>query len=105
MFVAIQATSPCVLCGYRVEMFMMGKATVNKRSLRVSGPLLGAVRYTRCPECGSDVRSHGLVPRSAYYLTPEDAVKVAEYRKRRWGVESEVGELVEVREAPRKKAA
>lgn len=105
MFVALIATTPCPLCSYRVELLMMGTARVNKRSLRVSGPLLGACRYAFCPECGSDVRSHGLAPRSAYRLAPEDAVKVAEYRKRRWGVESAAGELVEVREAPRRRAA
>lgn len=99
MFVALAATTPCVLCGYRVEMLMMGSARVNKRSLRVSGPLLGAVRYTDCPECGSDVRSYGLVPRSAYRLVPEDAEKVAAYRMRKWGVESSVGVLVEVEAA------
>ena len=99
MFVALQATTPCLLCGYRVEVLMMGTARINKRSLRVSGPLLGAVRYTACPECGSDIRSHGLVPRSAYALDPEHAAKVAEYRMRKWGVESQDSPLVEVRAA------
>lgn len=78
---------------------MMGTARINKRSLRVSGPLLGAFRFTRCPECGWDVCSDSMRPRSAYVLAPEDAAKLAEYRMRKWGVESPLGALVEVRAA------
>ena len=100
MFVALIAHSPCPLCAYRVEILMMGTARVNKYSLRVSGPLLGAFRFTRCPECGWDVAaSESMRPRSAYVLTPEDAAKVAAYRMRKWGVESETGPLVEMRAA------
>jgi hypothetical protein len=84
---------------------MMGTGRINKCSLRITGPLLGALRFTRCPECGSDVRSDGLAPRSAYRLVPEDAAKVAAYRMRKWGVESHVGELVEVKAAPGRRAA
>lgn len=99
MFVALLAATPCPLCAYRVEILMMGTARINKRSLRVSGPLLGVLRFSWCPECGSDVRSHGMVPRSGYVLAPEDAAKVAAYRMRKWGVGSPVGALVEVKAA------
>lgn len=105
MFLAVQATTPCVLCGYRIQVLMMGTGRVNKRSLRIMGPLIGALRFHRCPECGADVRSDGLAPRSAYRLCPQDAEKVAQYRMRRWGVVVPVGELVEVRAAPRGEAA
>lgn len=105
MYVTVEATTPCSLCGYRIYLFMMGDARVNKRSLRVRGPFLGALRYHRCPECGTDVGSDGARPRSAYTLSAEDAEKVAAYRMRKWGVESEVGVLVEVSEAPRRDAA
>jgi len=105
MFVALECTIPCGLCGCRVQAFMMGTARVNKRSLRVTGPLLGALRFPSCPECGTDIRSDGLVPRSAYRLCPEDAAKVAAYRMRKWGVESHVGELVEVKTVPGGRAA
>ena len=99
MFVALIATTPCHLCAYRVEILMTGTARINKRSLRVSGPLLGAFRFTSCPECGSDVGTDEMRPRSAYQLLPRDAEKVAAYRMRKWGVESADGPLVEVRAA------
>lgn len=99
MFVALLAATPCPLCAYRVEILMTGTARVNKRSLRVSGPLLGAFRFTRCPECGTDVASDSMRPRSPYVLAPKDAAKVAAYRLRKWGVADEPGPLVEVKAA------
>lgn len=53
----------------------------------------------------TDVCSDGMRPRSAYVLAPQDVVRVAAYRMRRWGVAHPVGELVEVQEAPRGRAA
>lgn len=91
--VALLAHTPCSLCGYRIETLMTGTARINKRSIRISGPLLGAFRYTRCPECRSDVCADEMRPRSAYRLVPEDAVKVAAYRLRKWGAESADGPL------------
>lgn len=99
VYVAVECASPCTLCNYRVRHVMMGTARVNKRSLRVTGPFLGASFFTRCLECGWDLCGDSLRPRSAYVLAPEDAAKVAEYRMRKWGVESEFGPLVEVRVA------
>lgn len=104
MNVIVEATTPCGLCGYRIYLFQIGTARVNKRSIRVRGPLLGAIRYPRCPECGWDVCSDGLRPRSVYTLAAEDAAKVAACRMRKWGVESAVGVLVEA-EAERGEAA
>lgn len=99
MFVALLAATPCPLCAYRVEVLMTGSARINKRSLRVTGPLLGAFRFTRCPECGTDVCGDSMRPRSAYVLAPEDAAKVAAYRMRKWGIEAPAGPLIEVKAA------
>lgn len=97
MFVAMEAHTSCFLCNYQVRVIMCGSARVNKRSVRVIGPLLGAFAYSTCPECGSDVRSASSVPRSAYRLCPEDEAKVIAYRERKWGVTGGTGPLVEAR--------
>jgi hypothetical protein len=83
MFVALEARSRCLLCGFRDRVIMMGTARINKRSMRVQGPLIGSLGYRSCPECGITEQGE-MQPRSEYVLTAKDAVKVAEYRERRW---------------------
>ena len=83
MFAVLNATTPCLLCGYRVKVIMCGSMRVNKCSLRITGPLLGGVMYRRCPECGTGIDGE-VVPRSRYVLAPDIAAKVAAYRARRW---------------------
>jgi hypothetical protein len=85
MFVALETTVRCQ-CGYAIRAVMTGQARINKRSVRITGPLIGALGHHACPECGTEVA--GEVPRSAYKLKEEDAARVAEYRMRRWGVPS-----------------
>lgn len=94
MFVTMEARTSCPLCAYQIRVIMCGSARVSKRSMRVE-PTLGALSYSTCPECGSDVRGASSVPRSAYVLSPADAAKVSEYRQRRWGVSDPPGPLVE----------
>ena len=94
MYVTMLASTPCLLCGYRTTILMTGSARINKRSMCVTGPLLGGFRFSECPECGSPTGGAS-VPRSAYRLHPEDAEKVAACRMRRWGIEGTTGPLVE----------
>jgi hypothetical protein len=83
VFVALLASTPCHLCGFRHQVIRFSDVRVNKYSLRERGVSLVSVGARFCPECGE--RNTGeLVPVSAYRLAPEDAVKVAEYRLRKW---------------------
>src|SRR5215469_15052082 len=83
VMVALEASTPCLLCGYRHRVIRFSDVRVNKYSLRERGVSLVSAGAHFCPECGE--RNAGeLVPVSAYRLAPEDAVKVAEYRARRW---------------------
>jgi hypothetical protein len=85
--VTLETCIPCP-CGYRIRAIMTATVRVNKRSMRTTGPMLGFIEHTRCPQCGAEVQ-RGEMEREPYRLAEEDAVKVAEYRKRRWGVESD----------------
>jgi hypothetical protein len=81
-------------CGRAIRLIMTATVVVNKRSLRTVGIILGGFEHTRCPDCGTEVPRSGVVPREPYRLMPDDAAKVAAYRRRRWGVE-DTGENVE----------
>ncbi len=85
MTVTLETAIPCA-CGHRIRAVMTATVRVNKRSLRTVGPMLGFIQHSRCPECGAEV-PRGEAEREPYRLKAEDAVKVAEYRRRRWGVE------------------
>lgn len=52
--------------------------------------MLGFIEHTHCPECGAEIARPGRdgIDRERYQLTEEDAVKVAAYRKAKWGIES-----------------
>ena len=98
MFVTMEARTTCPLCACQVRVIMCGTARVNKKSMRVE-PTLGALAYSTCPECGTDVRAASSVPRSAYRLRPESEAEVIAYRKRKWGIDDEgTGPLVEAPE-------
>ena len=96
MFVALEARTPCPLCGYQIRVTMCGTARVNKRSMRVE-PTLGWLAYSRCPECRTEVRSASSVPRTAYRLSAESDAEVIAYRERKWGVSDGTGPLTEAR--------
>ncbi len=85
MFVAMQARSPCILCGYLIRIVMCGTARINRRSLRVRTSL-GMWEHRACPECGTPVARDSAAPGTPYVLLPADAARVAEYRAQRWGV-------------------
>ena len=94
MTVTLLASTPCLLCGYQTTILMVGTARINKRSMRVQGPLIGAYRFADCPECGTGVHSSS-APRSAYRLHPDDDAAVRAYRMRRWGIDQGTGPLAE----------
>lgn len=95
MFVTVDARTPCLLCGYLLSVSMCGDLRVNKRSARFSATL-GFWKYTECPECLAPVPRSG-ASLTSMVLRHADAVKVAEYRLRKWGVA--------VNEAARERAA
>lgn len=86
MFVTMECRSPCLLCGCFNRVVMTSVVVVNKLSMRTTGGLLGGFQYPSCPECGTPAGRASVAPRTAYVVVPEDVVKVAEYRLRRWGV-------------------
>jgi len=83
--VTLECSSPCE-CGYLHRVVMSAVVRVNKCSMRTTGPMLGGFQYPSCPECGTPAGRASVAPRTAYVVVPEDVVKVAEYRLRRWGV-------------------
>jgi hypothetical protein len=85
MFVTMECRSPCE-CGYLHRVVMSAVVVVGKRSLRTAGPMLGGFQYHACPECGTPAGRASVAPRTPYVVVPEDVVRVAEYRMRRWGV-------------------
>jgi hypothetical protein len=88
--VTLKASSPC-LCGYLIPLVMIATVRVNRRSMRSTGPMIGAFIYTRCPECGTPVQRGGGAPRTPYVLVPDSAREVAEYRRRKWGDDAAKG--------------
>ena len=96
MIVSLETRTPCQGdgCSRPIRMIMTATVVINKRSMRTTGTLIGAFEFIRCPDCGTEVQRGGEIPREPYRLVAEDAVKVAEYRKRKWGVE-DTGAAVE----------
>lgn len=92
MTVTLETAIPCK-CGHKIRAVMTATVRVNRRSMRTIGPMLGFIEHTHCPECGTEV-PRGDVEREPYRLAAKDAARVAEHRKRRWGIEGD-GVLVE----------
>lgn len=86
MLVTLEARTPCMLCGFRFRILMFASVRVNKRSMRTTAPMIGALGEHRCPECGTP-NAGDLRPRTTYVLDPESVAKVAQYRQRRWGID------------------
>lgn len=87
MTVTLETAYPCP-CGHRIRAIMTATVRVNKRSMRTTGPMLGFIEHTHCPECGAEV-PRGAVEREPYRLSEKDAALVAEYRKRKWGIDDD----------------
>lgn len=83
MFIALEARTPCHMCGYQLRKIWTGYARINKRSMRFRGGL-GAVDRT-CPECLTPATGDAatLFP-GAFRPTANSATEIREYRLRRW---------------------
>ncbi len=89
--VTLEARTPCQFCGYLFRVLRFSQVRVNKASLKEQGVSLVAAGERFCPECGEPNASQ-MIPVSRYRLHPEDAVKVGEYRARRWPGKAATGE-------------
>jgi len=100
MFVALETlvTCPAPGCGYKIRFLAFATVRVNKRSLRITGggTVLGAFEDWKCPGCREVIPRDRPLDREPYKLSDEDAVKVREYRRKRWGIEDPEGVPVEV---------
>ena len=63
MTVTLEAFSPCT-CGYLIRLVMVATVRINKRSMRSTGPMIGAFACSSCPECGTPVQRGGGIPRT-----------------------------------------
>jgi hypothetical protein len=85
MFLALEARTPCVLCGYLIRALLMDSFRINKRSIRKADKSPAICWVERhCPECGT--RNHHAPEHEAYRITEKDRPKVAAYRAKKWGV-------------------
>jgi endogenous inhibitor of DNA gyrase (YacG/DUF329 family) len=90
VIVALEARVSCPSCGYKVRYVAVATVRVNRRSVRVTGKghMIGALEDWRCPGCREEVPRDRPLDREPYTVAAEDAVKVAAYRKAKWGIES-----------------
>ena len=91
MFVALETRVTCPSCSYKIRFTAFATVRVNKRTLRTtgSGVMLGAYEDWKCPGCREVIPRDKPLDREPYRLSDEDAVKVAEYRRRKWGIEGD----------------
>jgi len=90
VIVALEARVSCPACGHKIRYVAVATVRVNRRSLRVtgSGGMIGAFEDWRCPGCREEIPRDRPLDREPYVVVPEDAVKVAAYRKAKWGIDS-----------------
>ena len=96
MIVAFETRVFCPSCEHKIRYITVTTVRVNKRSIRETGNgvKIGAFEARCCPGCGEEIPGDGPLKREPYRLVPDDEVKVAEYRKRKWGLEDD-GHAVE----------
>lgn len=89
MIVTLETRVSCPFCGHPIRYIAVATVRINRRSLRTtgSGVMIGALEDWRCPACRQELPRDGPLDREPYRLGEEDAAKVAEYRRRKWGVE------------------
>jgi hypothetical protein len=80
MMITLVSQSPCGLCGFVREGFMVSTVRINKRSMRSHGTNLTFLP-TKCQECGW---VSPWPPRFIVRPKPDDAEKITAYRLRRW---------------------
>ena len=90
MIVMLETKVKCPACTYPIRFAAVATVRINKRSLRtVGGVTLGAFEDWKCPGCREVIPRDGTLDREPYRLADEDAVKVAEYRRKKWGIEDD----------------
>jgi endogenous inhibitor of DNA gyrase (YacG/DUF329 family) len=91
MIVSFKTRISCPTCQHKIGYFAVATVRINKRSLRTTGggAILGALEAWKCPGCGTPVPRDRPLDREPYKLSDEDAVKVAAYRLKKWGVEDD----------------
>lgn len=87
--VTLETSVTCPSCGHKIPGFLFTTVRVNRRSVRVTGKgrMLGA--FEDCPGCREEIPRDRPLEREPYRLSEEDAEKVAEYRKAKWGIEGD----------------
>lgn len=97
MIVTLETRVSCPSCRHPIRFLAVVTVRVNKRSLRTtgSGPVLGAFEDWRCPACRKEIPRDGALDREPYRLSAEDEVRVAEYRRRKWGIGGPVADAEE----------
>lgn len=92
MTVTLETFVKCPACSHPIRFIAVTTIRVNKKSIRATGKsdiMLGAFEDWRCPGCRQEIPRDGALEREPYRLVAEDALKVAEYRKRKWGIEGD----------------
>jgi hypothetical protein len=88
----------CPACRHPIRFFEVATVRVNKRSMRTAdGTRIGAFEHWRCPGCDRELPRDQPLDREPFRLSAEDAAKVAEYRKRKWGIEDGGADVERVR--------
>jgi hypothetical protein len=91
MIVTLETHVSCPDCTRKIRFIAVVTVRVNKRSIRATGSdfMLGAFEDHRCPSCRAEIPRDRPLDREPYRLAAEDAVKVAAYRKAKWGIEGD----------------
>lgn len=98
MIVTLWTNVACPACSAPVRFTAIATVRINKRSIRAagSGVMIGVLEDWRCPACRAEMPRDRPLDREPYRLGEEDAVRVAEYRRRKWGAEDPGGAVERV---------
>ncbi len=102
VIVTLETKVKCPACQHPIRFIAIATVRINRRSMRTTGtgPMLGAFEDWKCPGCREVIPRDGALDREPYRLVPEDEMRVAEYRRKKWGIEDD-GAAVEVAQARR----
>ena len=91
MTVTLETRVFCPKCHHPIRYFAIATVRINKRSLRTigNGGRIGWLEDWKCPECREVLPRDVPLDREPYRLAAKDAERVAEYRKRRFGIEDD----------------
>jgi len=89
MIVTFETRVQCPSCAHPIRFIAVATVRINRRSMRTVSVTLGAFEDWKCPGCREVIPRDGALDREPYRLLAKDEARVAEYRKRRWGVEGD----------------